>query len=192
MLTYRVLVCFTCHFQSGSLFFVYFGFVCLQGLISTLTQGSEVVTYLASLFQLCGGRHTSNKYCCHVWGVLTVYGSHWVCPRSRQLVFPGSTLLRLQGALQGHCPKRALHFVHYTGLSHSCSWVLHKGTDSIGHAFCALPRSEHLRWLGIWWVHCPRWTVHLNHLPGPSHSVSGVHHENTVSCVPCVSSGELI
>ena len=68
-----------------------------------------------------------------------MYGSQWVCPSSRQLVFPGYTLLRLQRALQGHCPKRALHFVHYTGLSHSCSRVLHKGTDSVGHAFRALP-----------------------------------------------------
>ena len=41
---YRVLICCTCHFQSGSLFFVYFGFLCLQApqcLISTLTQGGE-------------------------------------------------------------------------------------------------------------------------------------------------------
>ena len=27
---YRVLICCTCHFQSSSLFFVYFGFLCLQ------------------------------------------------------------------------------------------------------------------------------------------------------------------
>ena len=27
---YRVLMCCTCHFQSSSLFFVYFGFLCLQ------------------------------------------------------------------------------------------------------------------------------------------------------------------
>ena len=26
----RVLICCTCHFQSGSLFFVYFDFLCLQ------------------------------------------------------------------------------------------------------------------------------------------------------------------
>ena len=29
---------------------------------------------------LWGGRNTVNKYHWHVWGVLTVYGSHWVCP----------------------------------------------------------------------------------------------------------------
>ena len=28
--SYRVLICCTCHFQSGSLFFVYFGFLCFQ------------------------------------------------------------------------------------------------------------------------------------------------------------------
>ena len=27
---YRALICCTCHFQSGSLFFVHFGFLCLQ------------------------------------------------------------------------------------------------------------------------------------------------------------------
>ena len=33
--------------------------------------------------------------------------------------------------------------------------------------FCALPRSEQLRWPGVWWAHCPRWALHLNHLLGP-------------------------
>ena len=41
-------------------------------------------------------------------------------------------------------------------------------------------------------MHCPRWSVHLNYLPGPSFSVSWVHHKSAVSGVPCVSSGELI
>ena len=38
-----ILIYCTCHFQSGSLFFVYFGFLCksIQCLISTLTQGGE-------------------------------------------------------------------------------------------------------------------------------------------------------
>ena len=38
---YRILLCCTCYFQSGSLFFVYFAFVCLQPLrclISALKQ----------------------------------------------------------------------------------------------------------------------------------------------------------
>ena len=41
------------------------------------------------------------------------------------------------------------------GLSHSGSGsqVLHKGTDSGGPVFSALPRSKQLRWPGVWWVH---------------------------------------
>ena len=29
-INFRVLICYTCHFQGGSSFFVYFGFLCLQ------------------------------------------------------------------------------------------------------------------------------------------------------------------
>ena len=55
---YRVLICCTCHFQSSSLFFVNFGFYCLQ--VSSVsnfhpdTRG-KVVTYLGSLVQFCCG-----------------------------------------------------------------------------------------------------------------------------------------
>ena len=44
-------------------------------------------------------------------------------------------------------PYVALGCMHFSGLSRSCSgaWVVLKGTDSIGHAFCALPRSKQLR-----------------------------------------------
>ena len=109
-------------------------------------------------------------------------------------VLSQSTVLRLQVVLQGNCPKWALGFVHFPGLSHlgSGSWVLHKGTDSVGPAFCALPRSKQLRWPGAWWAHCPMWSLHLNHLPSPSHFVSRVLHGSTASDVLCVSSGELI
>ena len=120
-----------------------------------------------------------------------MYGPLWVCPSSRQCVLPRSTLLRLQGALQGHCPKWALLLVHFPGLSHSGSQVLRKGIDLVGRAFCSLPRSKQLRQPGAWRAHCLRWAVCLNHLPGPSHSVSQVRCESTVSGVPCFSSGEL-
>ena len=85
-----------------------------------------------------------------------------------------STLLRLPVVLQGNCPKWAPGFVHFPGLncSGSGSWVLHKGTDLVGHAFCALPRSEELRRTGTWRAHCPRCVVCLNHLPSPSLLVS--------------------
>ena len=118
---------------------------------------------------LWGGRNTANR--CHwpVWGVLSVWATLGL-PRSRWHVLPGSTLFRLQGVLQRNCPEQALHSVPFPGLSRSCSQVLYKSTDSVGHAFCALPRSEKLRWLGTWWVHCPRWAACLNHLPGPGRS----------------------
>ena len=50
-------------------------------------------------------------------------------PQPKRCVLPRSTLLRLQDALLGHCPKWALHFMHFPGLSHSDSQVLCKGTD---------------------------------------------------------------
>ena len=135
--------------------------------------------------------HCKQYHWC-VGGVLAVYGPHWVCPSSRWCALPGSTLLRLQGALQGHCPKRALYFVHFPSLSDSGFWVPQKGTDSVGPVFCTLPRSKQLRQPGAWWAHCSRRAMHHNYLPGPSHSFSQVCHESTISGVLCVSSGELI
>ena len=74
----------------------------------------------------------------------------------------------------------------------SGSCILCKGTDSVGYAFCALPRPEKLRQPGVWGVHCPRWALRLNHLPGPGSLVSQVCCQSPVSGVLCVSSGELI
>ena len=59
-----------------------------------------------------------------MWGVVAVHGSHWVCHSPGQLVLPGSTLLMLQGALQGLCPEWTLHFKCFPGLSHSGNQVL--------------------------------------------------------------------
>ena len=158
-------------------------------LISTLAQGTEGghLFRLTCSVVLWGGRDTANKYHWHVWALLTVYGPHWVCPSSRLRGLSGSTLLRLQSALQGHCPKQALHFVQFPGLSCSGSRVLCKGTDSVGHEFCALPRSEQLRWPRAWRADCPRSAVHLNHLPGPNCSVSWVCHKSTsLRCAVCL------
>ena len=69
-----ILICCACHFQSGSPFFIYFGFLCLQvSSISNLCPDTrmKVATYLGSLVQLyCGERDTANKYC-----VLSCVGS---------------------------------------------------------------------------------------------------------------------
>ena len=103
--SYRFLICCTCHFQSGSFLFVYFGFLCLQ--VSSVSnfcpdkggEGGRLFRLTCSVV-LWGGRKSTNKYHWCVWGVLAVYGPHWVCHSSQQPVLPGSTLLRLQGALQ--------------------------------------------------------------------------------------------
>ena len=147
---YRVLICCTCHFQSGSLLFILASSVCksLQYLTSTLTQGSEGghLFRLTCSIVLWGGRNTANKYHWHVWGVLAVSRPHWVCPCSQRVCFHG---LHFSGSrlLCWNSLRWALGCVHFPGLSHSGSGsqVLHKGTDWVGPAFCARPRSKQLR-----------------------------------------------
>ena len=85
---------------------------------------------------LWGGRNTANKYHRRVF---TVIQPHWVCPCSRCVCFPSL-----------HCSDSRLlcwepsDVSHFSGLSCSGSGsrVLHKGTDLVGPAFCAHPRSE--------------------------------------------------
>ena len=148
---YKVLICCSCHFQSGSLFFVYFGFLCLQ--VSSVsnfcpdTRGQKWSLIQAHLFSCAVGREEHCKQislvcvgsACSVWTTLGL-------PPLTACVLSRSTLLRLQVALQGNSLKWALVCMHFPGLSHSGSGsqVLHKGADSVGPALCALPRSEQL------------------------------------------------
>ena len=71
--------------------------------------------------------------------------AHSVC------VFPVYAVQAL-GCSARNCLRQALGCMHYPGLSHSGSgsWILHKGADLFGTAFCALPRSEQLRWPSPW------------------------------------------
>ena len=118
----------------------------LQCLISTLTQGGEGghLFRLTCSAVLWGGGNTMSLVSVgsarRVWATLGL-------PPLTACVLSLSTLLRLQVALQQNCLKRALGCVHFPGLSRSGlgSWVFHKGTDWVGHAFCALPRSKRLR-----------------------------------------------
>ena len=78
--------------------------------------------------------------------------SQW-CVLSRSALFhytvdPDNTA-QAPGCSAGHCPKRALHCMHFPDLSSSGSdsKELHKGIDSVGQAFCALPRSKQFRCL---------------------------------------------
>ena len=120
----------------------------LQCLLSALTQGGEGghLFRLTCSVVLWGGRNYANTS-------LECVGS--ACSDSATLGLPlftacvlsQSTLLRLQVVLQGNCLKQALGCMHFPGLScsGSVSWVLHKGPDFVGCAFCVLPRSEQLR-----------------------------------------------
>ena len=121
----------------------------LQCLISALTQGDEGghSFRLTCSVVLWGGRGTANKIT-GMWGVRAESRPHWVCPRLRHVCFPslhcsGSRLL---------CRERALGCMRFPGLSRSGSGsrVLHKGTDSVVPAFCALPWLEQLRRPGSW------------------------------------------
>ena len=136
------LICCTCHFQSGSLFFVYFGFLCLQVCsVSNFRPETRVerghLCRLTSSVVLWGRKNTANKYHWHVWHearVLTCLATLGFPPVTA-CVLSQSTLLRFQAALQGNCPKQALGFVYFPGpcCSGSRSSVLHKGTDLAGH-----------------------------------------------------------
>ena len=160
-----------------------------------------MVTYSYFLAQFFCGKVEHCKQCrwhvcvCHWqgwrWVVLAVFGQHWVYPSSQWCVLSRSTLLRLQVSLQGYFQKQALHFMPFPGLgwSDSVSRYFLKGTDSVEHAFCALPSSEQLRRPGAWQAHCPRGDVHLSHLPGPSPLVSWVCNKSIILGVLYISSG---
>ena len=162
----RILIYCTCHCWGSSHFFAYLASsFCksLQCLIPTLTRGGKgghLLTLTCSV--VLWRRDTTNKYHWHVWGVLTLNGTHWVFHSPRWCGLPRSTLLRLQSSLRGHCPTWVLYFVPFQDPSHSGDWVLGE---------------------------C---TVHLMHVSSPGHSVSQACHESTVPDVPCVSAGELI
>ena len=118
----------------------------LQCLIFTLTQvGRWWTLFLGSLVQSrCGERgtlQTSNTGVCSQW--LSHTGpahAHGVC------TLPAHTAQAL-GCSTGNHPRPALGFMHLPGLSRSGSGtqVVLRGADSVGPAFCALPRSEQFR-----------------------------------------------
>ena len=102
--SYRVLICCTCHFQSGSLF-VLASSVCksLQYLISTLTQvgeGGHLFRCTCSVV-LWGGRNMANKYHWHVRSAHSVWATLGLPPLTAcpSLHCSGSGLL-CRGTLQ--------------------------------------------------------------------------------------------
>ena len=143
----------------------------LQCLIFTLTQEGECGHLFR--FTCVVGKEGHFKQI----SLTCVGSSHSVwttlgCPSSQGGCFPG---LHYSGSkLLCKCTvQSALCFMHFPGLScQLVSQFLHKGTNLVGHEFCALPRSEKLKWPDAWQGHCSMWTMCLNLLPGPSCLVS--------------------
>ena len=142
---YRVLIYCTCHFQGGSLCFSFF---CL--LVSSVsnfhpgTRGRWWTLFQAPLVQSCCGEggtlQTSNTgVCSQCLGHIGFAGAHGVC------AFPVCTSQAL-GCSARNCLRSALGCMH-PGLSYSGLGIriVLRGADSVGPAFCALPRSKKLR-----------------------------------------------
>ena len=184
----RVLVCCTCHFQGGSPFFIYFGFLSLQ--VSSVSnfhwhEGVKVATYLGSLVELCCGEGVTLGIllacvgsACSGWATLfaTAQGSMYFlgphCSGSRGIAralsqvspvyhaLPRAKLLRFSAALQEHRPWWAGHFALFPGPSHSGNQVLGECTVP-GGVFYAPPWSQLLSFPGEPWGHSPRCTMCL-------------------------------
>ena len=135
----------------------------LQCLISTLTQGGDLMFRLTCSVVVWGGRNTANKYHWRVWGVLAVYGPHWVCPSSLRvcafLVYtaqaPGYSAgdLSKAGAAFRALPRSKLLRFRFSGTPqrHRLSWL------------CVLSPSQvwtsHLsRCLASTWAMVPAWS----------------------------------
>ena len=150
-----------------------------------------VVTFLG-LFSHAVGREEQLQT--NVTGVCWQWFNHTgFAPAHGMCALPVYTAQAL-GCSSGNFLRQALGCMPFPGLSHSGSgsWVLHKGAGLLGTAFCACPRSEQLRWPGVWRVQLPQLKAVTYRLPRPSCSVFWVYNERSFSGVPCVSSGELI
>ena len=107
-----------------------------------------MVTFLGSIVQLfCGEGGTLQTNIVVVVGECLQCFSHIGFALTHGVsVFMVYTSQALSSSARD-CLRRALVCMHIPGLSRSGSgsWVLQKGTDSVGPVFCALPRSEQLR-----------------------------------------------
>ena len=153
-----------------------------------------MVTYLGSLVQSCcgegGALQTNNTGACgecsQCLGHTVFAPTHGICAF---LVYtaqvPGCSAGELSKVGPGLCvPPRS-------SCSGSGSQVLHKGPDSVGLAFCALPRPKELTQPACL-VSALSQVCGASYHPGPSRSVSWACCKSAISGVPCVSSGELI
>ena len=111
--------------------------------------------FLGSLVQSCCGEGgTLQTNITGICGECSRSLSHTgFAPAHSVCAFPIYTAQAL-GCSARHCRSPALGCMHFPGLSHSGSgtWVVLRGTDLVGPAFCALPRSEQLRGPVVWHV----------------------------------------
>ena len=115
----------------------------LQCLNFTLTQGGKGghLFRLTCSVVLWGGCKQISLTC--VRSARSVQTTLGLPQLTAACAFPAYTA-QAPGCSAGHCPKWTLCFMYFPGLScsGSGSWVFHKGTDSVGPAFCGLPRSR--------------------------------------------------
>ena len=142
----RVLICCTCHFHCGSLCFSSFCLV-VSSVSDFLCDTREPwwTLFQAHFFSRAVGRERRCKQitlaCARTASAtLSLPPAHSAC------ALPAHTAQAL-GCSAGNHLRLALGCMHLPGLSLSGSGtrVVLRGADSLGPAFCALPRSEQLR-----------------------------------------------
>ena len=122
------------------------------------TRGQWCYTFLGSLVQLhCGEGgmlQTNNTGVC-----LQCLSHTGPAPAHGACAIHSHTAQAVESSTRNHS-RPALGCMHLRGLSHSGSGtqVALRGTDLVGPAFCALPRSEQLRWWGVCWTRSP-WLI---------------------------------
>ena len=111
--------------------------------------------FLSSLVRSCCGKGGTLQT--NITGVCSEWFNHpGLAPSHGVCAFPVYTAQAL-GFSPGNSLMWPLGCMH--SLSQNCSgsgsWVLHKGADLVGPAFCARPKSEQLRQPGAWRVQSP-------------------------------------
>lgn len=112
----------TCHFCVVLHLFVYISFFYLKAspyLTFNMKQGCGTLIHATfSVFWWWEVGHWKQIPLVYV-GLFKVDGPHWPCHWQMWHVLSGSTLLCLPVATWRHCPKWALCFLHFPGLSQS-------------------------------------------------------------------------
>ena len=152
-----------------------------------------MVTYLGSLVQSCNGKgRTMQRNIIGVCEVFTCTDHTGFAPAHGSVCFPGlhtqapgypAGVLSKPGLVFHALPRSKLLRFRFSGTS--------QGQSQLGMCFVSFPVPSSWATTCLQ-AHCPRWAVCLNHLPGPSHSLSWVCHKSTISGVLCISSAELI